>query len=360
LLGSGNVAVQPTLVSGTNIKTINGTSLLGSGDIVVGGGSLTIGTTAISSGTVGRILFQGTGNILQQSSNIFWDNTNGRLGIGTSTPSAIIHSVGSVIASSAIARGNYLNNTLVAVANNDVLVGLDIDSTFTNGSFTGLTNANIRLTNNTTSYGILSFGGAEEIATEQIAVKFNTSTTGKELAVSLNNTSGRHWKIRSLSSGDFDIRNTTNSITPATFSATGLATFRNNINFDFGKSYLGQQFAGGTGLWLNKNTFTTSTYSLWSDGTSTFFNTTSSGTINFRINNSDKMLLASTGNFLINTTTDAGFKLDVNGTARIQNVLTLANLSADPTGANGMIYYNTTSGVFRVYQAGAWKTITTI
>ena len=35
LLGSGNIAVQPTLVSGTNIKTINNTSLLGSGDITV-------------------------------------------------------------------------------------------------------------------------------------------------------------------------------------------------------------------------------------------------------------------------------------------------------------------------------------
>lgn len=38
LLGSGDVAVQPTLVSGTNIKTINGTSVLGSGDLTVGGG----------------------------------------------------------------------------------------------------------------------------------------------------------------------------------------------------------------------------------------------------------------------------------------------------------------------------------
>jgi hypothetical protein len=38
LLGSGDLAVQPTLVSGTNIKTINSTSLLGSGDLVVGGG----------------------------------------------------------------------------------------------------------------------------------------------------------------------------------------------------------------------------------------------------------------------------------------------------------------------------------
>jgi hypothetical protein len=35
LLGSGDVAVQATLVSGTNIKTINSTSLLGSGNVAV-------------------------------------------------------------------------------------------------------------------------------------------------------------------------------------------------------------------------------------------------------------------------------------------------------------------------------------
>lgn len=35
LLGEGDIAVQETLVSGTNIKTINSTSLLGSGDITI-------------------------------------------------------------------------------------------------------------------------------------------------------------------------------------------------------------------------------------------------------------------------------------------------------------------------------------
>lgn len=35
LLGSGDVAVQAPLVSGTNIKTLNSESLLGSGDIVI-------------------------------------------------------------------------------------------------------------------------------------------------------------------------------------------------------------------------------------------------------------------------------------------------------------------------------------
>lgn len=41
LLGSGDVAVQPTLVSGTNIKTVNGNTLLGSGDISITGGDIT-------------------------------------------------------------------------------------------------------------------------------------------------------------------------------------------------------------------------------------------------------------------------------------------------------------------------------
>ena len=80
--------LQPTLFSGTNIKTINSTSLLGSGDIVISTG-LTVGTTPITSGTVGRVLFQGTGNVVQQDSTLFWDNTNKRLGVGA-TPSTAV------------------------------------------------------------------------------------------------------------------------------------------------------------------------------------------------------------------------------------------------------------------------------
>lgn len=46
LLGSGDVAVQPTLVSGTNIKTINSGNILGSGDLVIKGGIEYIKKTA--------------------------------------------------------------------------------------------------------------------------------------------------------------------------------------------------------------------------------------------------------------------------------------------------------------------------
>ena len=82
---------QPTLVSATNIKTINGNSLLGSGDLVIsgGGGGITVGTTAVTSGTIGRVFFQGTGDVVQQSASLFWDNTNARLGVGA-TPATTV------------------------------------------------------------------------------------------------------------------------------------------------------------------------------------------------------------------------------------------------------------------------------
>lgn len=72
LLGSGNLSVQETLVSGTNIKTINSISLLGSGDITISSG-ITIGTTAITSGTSTRILFQNGSNVVSQSAKLTFD-----------------------------------------------------------------------------------------------------------------------------------------------------------------------------------------------------------------------------------------------------------------------------------------------
>jgi hypothetical protein len=88
LLKTGLDAKQDTLVSGTNIKTVGGVSILGDGDIVINSG-LTVGTTSIASGTVGRLIFQGAGDVVQQDSNLFWDNTNKRLGIGA-TPSSSV------------------------------------------------------------------------------------------------------------------------------------------------------------------------------------------------------------------------------------------------------------------------------
>jgi len=80
-------AKQDTLVSGTNIKTINGSSVLGSGNLVVSAGA---------SGVAGAVQFS-DGSGLSSDANAFkWDNTNKMLalGLGGFAPSARLHVVG--------------------------------------------------------------------------------------------------------------------------------------------------------------------------------------------------------------------------------------------------------------------------
>lgn len=71
-------AKQDTLVSGTNIKTINGTSVLGAGNIVT--------PSTSPSGVSGAIQFSNGSAFASDASNFFWDNTNKRLGVGTNAP----------------------------------------------------------------------------------------------------------------------------------------------------------------------------------------------------------------------------------------------------------------------------------
>ena len=62
----------------------------GGGDGSGGGGGVSIGD-AVGSGTAGSILFvDAAGKLAQDNGELFWDNTNNRLGIGTTSPSAAI------------------------------------------------------------------------------------------------------------------------------------------------------------------------------------------------------------------------------------------------------------------------------
>jgi len=76
---------QATLVSGTNIKTINSTSLLGSGDITI---------SANPSGVAGAIQFSNGSAFASDAANLFWDDTNNRLGVGTNAPSVPLEGLG--------------------------------------------------------------------------------------------------------------------------------------------------------------------------------------------------------------------------------------------------------------------------
>jgi hypothetical protein len=111
LLGSGDVSVQPTLVSGTNIKTINSTSLLGSGDITI---------SANPSGVSGAIQFSNGSAFASDATNFFWDDTNNRLGVGINSPSATGHfkGNGSTSATTSLLVQNSAGATALQVQDN--------------------------------------------------------------------------------------------------------------------------------------------------------------------------------------------------------------------------------------------------
>ena len=78
-----------TLTAGANITITNAAgaiTIAASG----GGGGVSIGD-AVGSGTSGSILFvDASTNLAQDNGELYWDNTNNRLGIGTTSPSAAI------------------------------------------------------------------------------------------------------------------------------------------------------------------------------------------------------------------------------------------------------------------------------
>jgi hypothetical protein len=73
-----------SLVGGTGSRKITGQEIMNAS-------KLSVNNTPVINGTAGRIFFQDATNVLQQSANLFWDNTNGRLGIGTSSPTSRLH-----------------------------------------------------------------------------------------------------------------------------------------------------------------------------------------------------------------------------------------------------------------------------
>jgi F0F1-type ATP synthase membrane subunit c/vacuolar-type H+-ATPase subunit K len=181
-------AKQPTLVSGTNIKTINSTSLLGSGDIVIGGGGLTVGTTAIASGTIGGILFQNGSNLLAQDPALFWDNTNKRLGVGATPASTVRLDVRAQGALSTDLAFRVRNS-----ANTRNIISVQGDETITLGA---TTNANTKLSISGSPIGVSSNATLVGFsATINPATSINAGAFGGFVRVSVAAPSGNYYGL---------------------------------------------------------------------------------------------------------------------------------------------------------------------
>jgi hypothetical protein len=189
------------LITGTDGATFGNSTSVTRG---FGTATFTVGDGGTTNNSTIRISKNATGN----AANIFFRNTStdiGRIWLDNSDNISIVHTgnstitiantgtsiFGSITAASAIARGLNITSTLVAAANNDVLVGLDITPTFTNGAFTGVNNIGIRLSN--VRGGFMWLGalqGNSGTGTQAYQFTTNDTTNVGTMIVSQRNASG--------------------------------------------------------------------------------------------------------------------------------------------------------------------------
>ena len=250
--------LELSLAGGTGSRKITGQEIMNAS-------KLSVGNTPIINGAVGQVLFQGTGNVLQESANLFWDNTNGFLGLGTSTTTdKLTINNGNI----ALSNGRRIKWAAGSYIEGEGTAGLMTFRSLVNFNFTG---GNV-LINTTTDAGF----------------RLDVNGTARVNDISFISTGGNTKEIRQTLAGTLRISNV-----------------GQNNNIDISTNRAGTQtnalrFVGGT------------------------------------------------GNVLINTTTDAGFRLDVNGTARVSGILSLSSA----TGGFAYLQDTSASSAYNIFSLG--------
>lgn len=312
-----------TIESGSYVtRSITGQEIIDA--IPVPPSGITIGSTAIASGVVGRVLFEGTGNVVSESAGLTYNDTTKAFTLS----------------------GNQNTPTVLNVSNTTSGTAANAILRLTSDSGAGYYDI-FKLSTTFTTYKTLVAKDAG----------FYNTASGGDFSFLNDNASGR-FKIAvgASSTAQFIVQSTGNvgigTTTDAGFrlDVNGTARVQGNIT-STSSGLLTHSFFGGTGYYALIGT------SSASGQYAEIYRPTSTKTLS--INNGDFdlnlgvkfnytglfgiLIKGATGNVLINTTTDAGFRLDVNGTARFQS---------DVTVANSLMKMYVTGGVIRFEQQG--------
>ena len=172
LIGNGSGYTLATLTAGANVTITNGAGTIEIASSGGGGGGMAIGS-AVTSGTTGSILFVGSGtNLTQDNANLFWDDTNNRLGIGSASPShtltvATADAVIAKVSSSSTSPARLRINTTGATGGNTGFELSESDTKkFTVASLDrSHTNRDFTIYNEQTSAYSLQINGDNEVVT---------------------------------------------------------------------------------------------------------------------------------------------------------------------------------------------------
>jgi hypothetical protein len=355
LVGAGDVAVQPTLVSGTNIKTINSTSLLGSGDITI---------SANPSGVAGAIQFSNGSAFASDASNLFWDDTNNRLGIGTNAPISLLHVFNSSFPELTVSDGTVRAQMFANTGGASFIIG-----TATSHDLVLRTAFVSRL--RITSTGNIGVG--EDTPTAKLQVKGSGSTSATTSLLVQNSAGTNLLQVRDDNSIFIPREIFLNSSGAATLFA------RNNNGAGFAFGFNNTNTSSSTGIsmlesnpdWFCSSGFEFATfriqprYDFNANTTSAaiargiYYNPTLT---NLRVANHYAWQNTSGAMIVNSTTPQASAVLQADSTTQgfLPPRMTTTQKTNISSPAAGLVVYDTTLGKLCVRTASAWETITSV
>jgi hypothetical protein len=171
----GNVGIGTFLPSTT--FNVNGTTFLQGGQTTVRGSGATSATTALL-----------VENANASASLVILDN--GNIGIRTSSPTSFLDIRGTQTSPGTFTRIANISTIISASANNDTLIGLDIQPTYHTGAFTGVSTYAIRANGSIYSSGFLF--GAGVVGNTSLVL---SSAGSNNVSITTNSTGGEKLRV---------------------------------------------------------------------------------------------------------------------------------------------------------------------
>jgi hypothetical protein len=339
-LGTTGTDLSSTVANGTttpvitlNVPTASATNrgALSSADWTTFNGKFNLPSL-----TLGSVLFSNGTTIAQDNANFFWDDTNNRLGIGTTSPSGTLDIRN---ASAGLSFRSQTND--VTTANN---AGLLIYNTASSTAASRVTQL------------VLDPNGANGINADYFLIEsygdgvtnfFNTKADG---IFKWSIDSGE--KMRMTSSGNLLI-NTTTDDTVNKLQVNGSGKFNAELTVD--SAFIGQvpTYGATFAQFSQKSRVGAGEYSFLSENTgNTYINAKSGYSIGFRINNSNVALIDTSGNLGLGVTLSAwsGYGLPI---IELPSGGTIVGAGSSATiGANW--YYNSPNFIYKVSSGASY------
>jgi Head domain of trimeric autotransporter adhesin len=334
---------------GTKALRIDAAGNVSVADTTSGGASgLTVGTTTISGGTSGAIPFNNAGVFGEDAAQLFWDNTNNRLGIGTNSPSVSLDVLGKIrVRQSASVNNIFIDGgNLTASGTNNSAIGVAALSSLTTGAnnFAAGFNALTTLSDGTGNMalgtqslgsltsGVYNVGIGFQAGFAQTDAPNNVAIGRQALS---NNISGNG----NGAIGTFALQNTTGNFNTAIGLYSGQNLTSGSYNVAIG-SWLDFPAPTANGqLNIGNLLYGTGLYSTAASSSTPV----SGGAIGIGV-----------------TSPAASAILDVSSTTKgfLPPRMTTTQINAISSPAEGLVVYNTTLSVLCFYDGSGWKKVT--